>query len=140
MKNQLPEEYIVKCDNEEQTRSVVDFIHNSNCNYSHWLYVIQSRDLPSNIYNRIPEEVRHLPSLSFEEWDKLSKLASKEPKSNEPLIESNTKTWFCTPELRWKLDPKYKNYTQKNLYKTLEQKWVTEKGEEKWVPIPTVKK
>ena len=77
--DKLPQEYIVKCENMEETTKVVNTLHpNSGKNrWSHWNYVIKykhtERDSNEgvNIFNIIPNEYKHLPVLLFNEWKEL---------------------------------------------------------------------
>jgi hypothetical protein len=77
--NQLPERYIVKCNNKEETNIAARFIKGTNTLDNYWLhyeYVIQHLGLlgsaynDSNMYCEIPYQVAHLPIIEFEEFKK----------------------------------------------------------------------
>lgn len=76
---ELPKEYIVKCDSSEQCTEVINKYYNHNYDWNHWNYIICRQDL-FNIYGTIKgnaieryirEEYSTMPVFTFEEWSKL---------------------------------------------------------------------
>jgi hypothetical protein len=72
----LPDTYIVECSNTEETNIVANYIKNCQQNWEYYKYVINHKGLiiknhtDFNLYCEIPEVVKHLPILTFEEFTK----------------------------------------------------------------------
>lgn len=91
----LDNAYIVICNDDKETHEVAKYIKGYG-NWTHYKYVINHKGLlnnnhtEGNIFNSIPEKVKHLPILSFQEWKDL--FPATKPKL-EPMKQSiNTKT------------------------------------------------
>lgn len=77
-------EYIVKCENKEQTNDVMHFFDTESPDYpwDHWEYIINEKYLTFDdggfIEHSIPTKYSHLPIISFEEWQDLPDEETKE--------------------------------------------------------------
>ena len=91
----LKEAYIVKCDTKEETQKVLQYIKSEVHTCSHWNYVINhSNYILRDVYYTIPESLKHLPILTFSEWQQLK---DKEMNKDKEIIGYKAPYYIGTP-------------------------------------------
>ena len=73
----LDDAYIVECENSEESREVANFIKKDMFMYTFFKYIINHKGLLNNkhlyynVWDNIPEQVEHLPIITFKEWKEM---------------------------------------------------------------------
>jgi len=69
----LPSEFIVICDNVDETRAVANYYKKENHDWSYYKYVIFCKIWGSQnmLFMNVPDELKSLPNYSFKSWKKL---------------------------------------------------------------------
>ena len=77
----LPDQYIVECQNVDQTNSVLHYIVNDvNYRWNYWRYVLKDKDKShANVWMDIPPQYHNVTVISYKDWWEFTCLPTKSP-------------------------------------------------------------